>query len=123
MHGSAAFVRSAKRAADHVEPRIVARQHQRQVVADETAGQSVALLFLPWRDVGVANGWTWNLTLAAIAFATFRLFDVTKPPPINGIQRFRSGWGILLDDLVAGLFALGVAQVVGRLVLPMVVGP
>ncbi|MHC4275263.1 MAG: phosphatidylglycerophosphatase A family protein [Planctomycetota bacterium] len=89
----------------------------RQVVADETAGQCVALLFLPWRAVGDAGAWTWNITLAATAFVAFRLFDIAKPPPINGLQRAPGGWGILADDLVAGLCALVVAQIVARFIL------
>ena len=37
----------------------------RQVVADETAGQCVALLFLPWRAMSESGAWTWNTTAAA----------------------------------------------------------
>jgi len=89
----------------------------RQVVADETAGQCVALLFLPWRNVAEAGAWTWNLGLAAVAFGAFRLFDILKPPPINGLQRIGGGRGILVDDLVAGLYALAVTQLVARFIL------
>jgi phosphatidylglycerophosphatase A len=89
----------------------------RQVVADETAGQCVALLLLPWRNVAEAGAWTWNLGLAAVAFGAFRLFDILKPPPINGLQRIGGGRGILVDDLVAGLYALAVTQLVARFIL------
>ena len=89
----------------------------RQVVADETAGQCVALLLLPWRDVAESGAWTWNIVLAATAFAAFRFFDILKPPPINGLQRIGGGRGILIDDLVAGLYALAVAQLVARFIL------
>jgi phosphatidylglycerophosphatase A len=89
----------------------------RQVVADETAGQCVALLLLPWRDVAETGSWPWNLTLAAAAFAAFRLFDIAKPPPIRGLQRVAGGGGILIDDLVAGLYALVVVQIVARFIL------
>jgi phosphatidylglycerophosphatase A len=89
----------------------------RQVVADETAGQCVALLFLPWRAVGDADAWTWNIALAATAFVAFRAFDIAKPPPIDGLQRLGGGRGILIDDLVAGLYALAVTQILARLIL------
>jgi phosphatidylglycerophosphatase A len=89
----------------------------RQVVADETAGQCVALLLLPWRHTTEPGAWTWNLGLAATAFGAFRLFDILKPPPINGLQRIGGGRGILIDDLVAGLYALVAAQVVARFIL------
>lgn len=86
-----------------------------QVVADEVAGQSVALLFLPWDTSG--DGTLWNLALAGGAFAAFRFFDILKPPPIRHIQRAPAGWGILLDDLLAGAAALGVIQLVFRVIL------
>ncbi|MHC5007843.1 MAG: phosphatidylglycerophosphatase A family protein [Planctomycetota bacterium] len=89
----------------------------RQVVADETAGQCVALLLLPWRSVADPGAWTWNLGLAAMGFVAFRLFDILKPPPINGLQRIGGGRGILIDDLIAGLYALAVVQLVARFVL------
>ncbi len=42
----------------------------------------------------------------ALAFVLFRLFDILKPPPIRWIERsFPGGWGILLDDVAAGLYA------------------
>lgn len=90
-----------------------------QVVADETAGQAIALLFLPWRPMIDSEGWFWNVALAATAFFAFRILDIIKPPPANQIQRLAGGWGILADDLIAGVYALIVAQVVGRMLLPM----
>ena len=89
----------------------------RQVVADETAGQCVALLLLPWRNVAEAGAWTWNIALAATAFGAFRVLDILKPPPINGLQRIGGGRGILIDDLVAGVYALAVTQLVARFIL------
>jgi phosphatidylglycerophosphatase A len=89
----------------------------RQVVADETAGQCVALLLLPWRAVGDTGAWTWNIALVVTAFVAFRGFDIIKPPPAHGLQRVPGGRGILIDDLVAGLYALIVAQMVARFIL------
>ncbi len=91
------------------------REDPPQVVADEVAGQSVALLFLPWHTG--SHGTLWNLALAGGAFAAFRFFDILKPPPIRQIQRAPAGWGILLDDLLAGAAALGVIQLVFRVIL------
>jgi phosphatidylglycerophosphatase A len=89
----------------------------RQVVADETAGQCVALLLLPWRDVSEAGAWSFDAALAATAFVAFRLFDILKPPPINQLQRAPGGRGILADDLLAGVYALVVAQIAARFIL------
>ena len=89
-----------------------------QIVADEMAGQSVALLALPWRALNNSQDWWWNLTLAATAFLAFRILDIIKPPPAYKIQNLKGGWGVLADDLVAGFYALIIVQIVGRLVMP-----
>jgi phosphatidylglycerophosphatase A len=65
------------------------------VVIDEVAGMWISLLFIPhlW--------WTF-----LIAFGLFRLFDVFKPFPANKIQNWNGGLGIVLDDVIAGIYAL-----------------
>jgi len=88
----------------------------RQVVADETAGQCLALLFVPWRLDG--DGMWFNGGCLATAFIGFRFFDILKPPPARRAERLPGGWGILTDDLTAALYALVVTQVVARFVLP-----
>lgn len=93
------------------------RKDPSEVVADEVAGQCVALLFLPWRMPGQGHAILWNLTLAILAFIGFRLFDILKPPPIRQLQSLPAGWGILVDDLAAGLVAGIITQVLARLVL------
>jgi phosphatidylglycerophosphatase A len=50
----------------------------------------------------------------AVQFFLFRLFDVVKPPPARQLERLPAGWGILLDDLAAGIYANIVGQVVFR---------
>jgi phosphatidylglycerophosphatase A len=82
---------------------IVARQSGRKdpqfVVIDEVAGQWIALLFCP-------PDWRYGL----LSLVLFRLFDITKPFPIRRIENLPEGWGIVLDDVAAGLYALGVAS-------------
>jgi len=41
----------------------------------------------------------------AIAFVLFRLMDILKPEPARYLERFPDGWGIMLDDVVAGVYA------------------
>jgi phosphatidylglycerophosphatase A len=65
------------------------------VVIDEVAGQWIALLFAP-------AGWPH----AILALILFRLFDITKPYPIRKLESLPGGWGIVLDDVLAGLYAL-----------------
>jgi phosphatidylglycerophosphatase A len=70
-----------------------------RIVWDEFAGQSIT--FLPLIYLGLMN-WVWLF----IGFALFRLFDVWKPWPIRVIDRqVDGGFGIMLDDLIAGLWA------------------
>ncbi len=70
-----------------------------RIVWDEFAGQSIT--FLPLIYLGQMN-WLWLL----IGFALFRLFDVWKPWPIRVIDRqVGGGFGIMLDDIIAGLWA------------------
>lgn len=69
------------------------------VVIDEVAGQWITLLLSP-------ADWHHGL----IALILFRLFDITKPFPVRQLERLPDGWGIVFDDVAAGLYALGVAS-------------
>ncbi len=81
-------------------------------VLDEFAGQWTALLILP---VGYHAG-VWAAAYAAgLSFLLFRVFDVIKPPPARQAESLPAGWGILMDDLAAGLYANVVGQVLWRL--------
>lgn len=79
---------------------------------DEFAGQWVALLFLPM--ILQANLWTW-LCVVGGQFFLFRFFDVLKPPPAHQAEALPAGWGILTDDLFAGLYANVAGQLLWRL--------
>jgi phosphatidylglycerophosphatase A len=68
------------------------------VVIDEVAGQWIALLGCPI-----------DRYHPLIALALFRLFDITKPFPARQLERLPAGWGIVFDDVAAGLYAWGVA--------------
>jgi phosphatidylglycerophosphatase A len=95
------------------------RKDPGQVVADEVAGQCVALFALPWRAPGTDGALAWNLTLAVVAFLAFRFFDILKPPPARSLERLRGGFGILVDDLITGLMALVLMQLLARVLLPI----
>ena len=88
-----------------------------QVVADEVAGQAIALLWLPWALPESPGALARNMAIAVSAFLAFRFFDILKPPPARGLQRLGGGLGILIDDLIAGAMALVVVQVIFRLVV------
>lgn len=67
------------------------------VVADEIAGQFFTFLFLPVAVMG------WQALLAG--FLLFRIFDIWKPWPVSRLEDLPGGWGIVLDDVLAGIFA------------------
>ena len=69
-----------------------------EVVIDEAVGMGISLFMLPH-----------NLTIYSLAFVLFRSFDIFKPSFIYRIQNFPGGWGIMLDDVLAGFFTLAIA--------------
>ena len=73
------------------------------VVIDEVAGQLVALIAVPL---------AWKSFLAG--FILFRVFDILKPPPVRQLEAIPEGAGIVLDDVAAGLYALGVVHLLLR---------
>jgi len=65
----------------------------RHIVFDEIVGMWISLLLLPNR-----------ISYLLAAFILFRLFDVIKPFPAKQAEHLRGGWGIMLDDVIAGLY-------------------
>ena len=94
------------------------RKAPSQVTADEWAGQAVAMIALPTAG-GALSGWAAAAVAAAVGFVAFRVFDIAKPPPVRNVERVRGGWGILADDLLAGVYANVAAQLILRLALKM----
>lgn len=77
-----------------VYSRILKKDDPRSVVIDEAAGQMIALFLL-------SPQWA----LCGASFLLFRLFDIVKPFPIKQVESFPRGFGIMLDDFVAAIFA------------------
>jgi phosphatidylglycerophosphatase A len=71
------------------------------VVIDEVAGQFITLIAAPvaWKSL-------------LLGFILFRGFDIVKPPPVRQLEHLPEGFGIVIDDVAAGLYALAVMQVV-----------
>lgn len=65
-----------------------------RVVVDEVHGMLMALFLLP------AN---WQYILAALVL--FRFFDIAKPLGVKKMEKFPSGWGVMLDDVLAGIYS------------------
>jgi phosphatidylglycerophosphatase A len=73
------------------------------VVLDEVVGQWIALIgatLVPW---------SWLL-----AFLLFRVFDILKPPPARQFDRMHGGFGIMMDDVAAGVYALVLVWLASR---------
>ena len=91
--------------------KLLGRDDPPEVVIDEVAGYATALLFLPF-----------SFAAFIISFFFFRAFDILKPPPVKLVESIGGGTGIVLDDIVAGLYACllthGVLWLYGRLNLP-----
>ena len=81
-----------------------------EVVADEFAGQAITFLSIPFLLADTTTiSQIWGI--AILGFFIFRVFDVIKPWPIRKLEKLPKGWGILADDLLAGVYAAIVLQV------------
>jgi phosphatidylglycerophosphatase A len=69
------------------------------VVIDEVAGQLITFIAAPA---------TWKSLF--VAFILFRGFDMLKPPPVRQLERLPEGYGIVIDDVGAGLYALAMTH-------------
>lgn len=76
--------------------RVLGSKDPGPVVIDEIAGMFLSVLSLP-RSLG----------LLLAAFLLFRFFDIVKPFPIRQSQKLAGGLGVMLDDLIAGMYTLG----------------
>jgi phosphatidylglycerophosphatase A len=87
----------------------LSEKDHKTIVIDEVAGAWLAFLFLPLLGVYDfnLNEWRKESFIAAIVLMVFfRFFDILKPHPISYIdKKFKSGFGIVFDDLIAGVFA------------------
>ena len=84
----------------HAAEKIEAQKDPSQVVVDEICGMAIALFALPFTPFFVIGG-----------FALFRVFDILKPFPIQWVdKKVPGGLGIMLDDIIAGIFANGLMR-------------
>lgn len=71
------------------------------IVIDEVCGYFLSVMFLPQ---------TWLIGI--YAFVLFRVFDIAKPFPANRSQNLPRGWGVVIDDLIAGIYANILLQII-----------
>jgi phosphatidylglycerophosphatase A len=80
------------------------KKDPREVVADEVAGQALVFIILLFFN-GTTTSAGRLIVIVALGFLLFRLFDIVKPWPANRLEKLPGGWGILADDLMAGVYA------------------
>ncbi len=79
----------------HVAEQRFGVKDDQRIVADEFLTFPLCMIGLPLQ---------WETVL--LAFITHRLFDILKPPPARTLQRLPGGWGIVVDDAIASVYAL-----------------
>jgi len=70
-----------------------------KIVIDEIAGMQISLLFIPPTLLNIS-----------IAFVLFRFFDIVKPLYIKNMEKLPKGWGVMFDDILAGIYTNALLQ-------------
>ncbi len=83
-----------------------------RIVIDEIMGFLVTMLWIPG-----------TLTTIICGFILFRLFDIVKPFPIRRLEEVRGGYGVVLDDVMAGVYANIALHIITALVIPFSLSP
>lgn len=78
-----------------------------EIVIDEVVGQWIALAPFSFAFWYMGNGVDFHMPLLflGLSFALFRFFDILKPGPVGWADRRHDAWGVMLDDVIAGLLA------------------
>ena len=80
--------------ASHRTQSILGKVDPGEIVIDEVAGFLITIILIPF---------TWRNLIAG--FFLFRFFDILKPFPIKKLEKIKGGFGVVLDDLLAGVYA------------------
>jgi phosphatidylglycerophosphatase A len=85
---------------------IFGQKDDQRIVIDETAGMLIAMLWLPDK----------SLLYLGLGFVVFRVMDIVKPLGIKKLQVIKGGWGVVADDVAAGL----VTNIILRIVMKII---
>ncbi len=86
-------------------------EDDRRIVIDEIMGFLLTMMWLPRTP-----------RFIIIGFLLFRFFDILKPPPIRRMERIRGGYGVVLDDVVAGIYANIGLHIISYAILSLALG-
>jgi phosphatidylglycerophosphatase A len=79
------------------------KRDDRRIVIDEMMGFLITMLWVPKTALFIIIG-----------FFLFRVFDILKPPPIRRLEEVKRGFGVVLDDVLAGIYANIILHIIGR---------
>jgi len=82
------------------------QKDDQRIVIDETAGMMVAMLWLPDK----------SMLYLGLGFVVFRVMDIVKPLGIKKLQLIKGGWGVVADDIAAGLITNIILRIVMKIV-------
>ncbi|MBP1708581.1 MAG: pgpA [Deltaproteobacteria bacterium] len=77
------------------------KKDDQRIVIDEIMGFFATMMWLPKTALFITLG-----------FVLFRIFDILKPPPVHRLEQMRGGYGVVLDDVMAGIYANIVLQLI-----------
>jgi phosphatidylglycerophosphatase A len=90
------------------------KHDDKRITLDEFCGMLLALLWLR-----LPSSLLGSILIFAMAFILFRLLDILKPPPLRQIERLPGGWGVMGDDLAAGLVVNGLIRLILLIPIPL----
>ncbi len=82
------------------------RKDDPKITIDEITGYLITMLWIPK-----------TILFIILGFFLFRFFDIVKPPPIRLLEKAKGGYGIVLDDVLAGVYSNIILQIVSYLAL------
>jgi len=88
----AALFAAGKISADKMETE-TGRTDPSEIVIDEFVGIFFVFMYIPLTPFFIATG-----------FVIYRIMDIFKPPPIKSLEKLKGGWGVMLDDVLAGIY-------------------
>ncbi len=93
------FIILAVKVSDYAEKEIFRIKDTPSIVIDEVAGYLITMISFEF------NGTIESVKFIIIGFILFRIFDIWKPYPIRQSQKLEGGLGIVIDDILAGIYA------------------
>jgi phosphatidylglycerophosphatase A len=82
--------------------RILDQKDASQIVIDEVCGQVISFILISPHLARLGPQWRWWMIAG---FVLFRIFDIFKPYPLKHLQDFTGGLGVMMDDIIAGIYA------------------